>query len=379
MNELKERYKIAKWISDEVLGRLSKENQENLTVWRNSAAAHEMEYKEIKTRLRTDLQERRLLDPEKEWQEFQKSLFRKRRSLHWLYYVAAIVLIGIFTVAVIKKQKGIPESLELSAVGQKAYKAVLILNDGRKIDIGDPARKNIPLEIGVIVDSGNRVKYEMQQQLERPVEYNTIVVPRGAEYEICLADGTQVWLNSESRLTYPVCFNGTERRVEMDGEICFQVAKNAQKPFIVKAGEIDVTVLGTLFNIEAYPGNEKVVTTLVEGKVKVQHGEHQCYLQPDHQVTVEDGVLTVKEIVAKDYVSWVNGFFHFTESPLEEIMTKLARWYNVEFFFANPSLEDIHFTLDIRRYETITAILSKIEKTGRVHFSVNGKTLIIQD
>lgn len=379
MNELEERYKIAKWISDEVLGRLSMEDQENLAAWRNRDTDHEMEYKEIRARLGKDLREGRLLEPEKEWQEFQKSLFRKRRTFHWLYYVAAIVLIGIFTVGVIKKQKEMPESLELSAVGQKAYKAVLILNDGRKIDIGEPVRKSIPLEKGIIVDSGNMVKYEMQQQQEGTVEYNTIVVPRGAEYEICLADGTQVWLNSESRLTYPVCFNGTERRVEMAGEICFQVAKDEQKPFIVKAEGVDVTVLGTLFNVEAYPGNDRVVTTLVEGKVKVELGERQCSLLPDHQAIIEDGIMTVKEIVAKDYVSWINGFFHFTESSLEEIMIKLARWYDVEFFFANPSLEEIHFTLDIRRYDTITAILSKIEKTGRVHFSVNGKTVIIQE
>ncbi len=114
--------------------------------------------------------------------------------------------------------------------------------------------------------------------------------------------------------------------------------------------------------MEAYPEDSRVTTTLVRGKVEVAVGDKTQVLQPDQQLAVEAGRFTLKQVVAEDYIGWTNGLFHFTEASLEEIMTKLARWYDVEFFFAKPDLKEAHFSLDIQRYENIATILSKLEK-----------------
>ena len=163
-------------------------------------------------------------------------------------------------------------------------------------------------------------------------------------------------------------------------EEAFSEPRNESQPFVVKTREATVTVLGTLFNMEAYPENQQVITTLVRGKVEIGTGQARQILAPDEQAVVEkSGVISVKNVYAADYVNWTNGIFHFTEASLEEIMTKLARWYNMDFFFANPSLKEAHFTLEIQRYDRVATILSKIEKTGRVHFKVNGNTVIIEE
>lgn len=223
------------------------------------------------------------------------------------------------------------------------------------------------------------VKYDAgKEDREEKAEWNTIVVPRGGEYELVLADGTRVWLNSESRLTYPVRFTGELREVKMEGEICFDVARKEEQPFVVRTADLAVKVLGTLFNMEAYPEDSRVTTTLVRGKVEVAVGDKTQVLQPDQQLSVEAGRFTLKQVVAEDYIGWTNGLFHFTEASLEEIMTKLARWYDVEFFFAKPDLKEAHFSLDIQRYENIATILSKLEKTGRARFRVSGKTVVIE-
>lgn len=164
----------------------------------------------------------------------------------------------------------------------------------------------------------------------------------------------------------------------MEGEVCFDVARKEEQPFVVKTAGLEVKVLGTLFNMEAYPEDLRVTTTLVRGKVEVTAGDNIRVLHPDQQLALEAGRFTLKQVVAEDYIGWTSGLFHFTEASLEEIMTKLARWYDVEFFFARPNLREAHFSLDIRRYENIATILLKLEKTGRARFRVSGKTVVIE-
>ena len=248
------------------------------------------------------------------------------------------------------------------------------------MSIGDSSSQTIAVAGGTtIVTTGKMVKYDAgKEDREEKAEWNTIVVPRGGEYELVLADGTRVWLNSESRLTYPVRFTGELREVKMEGEICFDVARKEEQPFVVRTADLAVKVLGTLFNMEAYQEDSRVTNTLVRGKVEVAVGDKTQVLQPDQQLAVEAGRFTLKQVVAEDYIGWTNGLFHFTEASLEEIMTKLARWYDVEFFYAKPDLKEAHFSLDIQRYENIATILSKLEKTGRARFRVSGKTVVIE-
>lgn len=380
MSELEERYEIARLIAGELAGVLSESEAGKLEEWKNSSEKQAREYREIRKRLLGDIDRSDRLELRQEWERFEQKLPRKKQVFKWWYAVAAacvIVCLGV-TFLWMREPVAVPVVTDVSG-GAKGFKATLILGNGKQVNIGDSLSQTIAVAGGTkIVTTGTMVKYDVAEENKaEKVEWNTIVVPRGGEYELVLADGTRVWLNSESRLTYPVRFTGDLREVKMEGEICFDVARKEEQPFVVRTADLAVKVLGTLFNMEAYPDDARVTTTLVRGKVEVVAGDKTQVLQPDQQLSVEAGRFTLKQVVAEDYIGWTSGLFHFTEASLEEIMTKLARWYDVEFFFASPALKEAHFSLDIQRYENIATILSKLEKTGRARFQVSGKTVIV--
>ncbi len=382
MKELKIRYQVARWISRKIVGVATPEEEYCLEKWRVSDEVHGREYEAIRKRLAKELREKSEVDIPAEWHKFRCRMPERRKiSRLWYYAVAACVGMGLVIGFLHLHQSSDTEVLSVMN-DVKGYKAVLVLDDGKRVNLEDTLRQTVAETMGTrVLAEGNVLWYdtEASQEAEKIGEHR-IIVPRGGEYKLILADGTKVWLNSESELVYPVKFVGPRREVSMKGEVCFEVARNESQPFVVKTREATVTVLGTLFNMEAYPENQQVITTLVRGKVEIGTEQARQILAPDEQAVVEkSGVISVKNVYAADYVNWTNGIFHFTEASLEEIMTKLARWYNMDFFFANPSLKEAHFTLEIQRYDRVATILSKIEKTGRVHFKVNGNTVIIEE
>ena len=192
-----------------------------------------------------------------------------------------------------------------------------------------------------------------------------------------LADGPRVWLNAESRLRYPVVFMGEERKVEMEGEVYFEVAKNREKPFIVTVNGVDIRVLGTSFNVSAY--QEEVVTTLVEGKVQLKRGDEQVVLSPNQQAIWSDDKFKVKQVDARNYVLWKEGIFYFEDVDLERILDDMARWYNVNIFYMNSTLKKMKFSVEIKRYEDINEILRRIEQTKRVKFEIKDRTINVYE
>lgn len=382
MQALEKRYKIARLIAGELLGTLSESELLELEEWKRHSSGNTGEYLKIRNRLQGDINKNSDFDLTHEWSLFERRLHRKKYIFrNWYAVAAASVIIGL-TVTLLWMKWAVTEPVTVDVLGgTKGFRATLVLGNGEQVNIADSLSRTIAVDKGVkIATQGNVMKYDvLGGDKDVKVEWNTIIVPRGGEYELILADGTRVWLNSESRLTYPVRFSGARREVSMTGEICFDVARNEQCPFVVKTAELEVKVLGTLFNMEAYPEDNRVVTTLVKGKVEVSAGAHTQVLCPNQQLLVNAGEFTLKQVVAEDYIGWTGGLFHFTEASLEEIMTKLARWYDVEFFFTNPVLKEAHFSLDIRRYEKIGAILSKLGKTGRAQFQINGKTVVIEE
>lgn len=382
MEELKKRYEIAKWIAGDLTGTLTASETEKLEAWRSASVANAREYEDIRNRLKTELQENQRLNISEEWQKLEARIPASRK-LHriWPYAAAACAVIGLIIGLIrMQTQPIIPARQAWNEV--KSYKAVLILNNGQKISLDKSEEERVAIANGArIIMQGNKVRYDADSStIQQELEMNTVEVPRGGEYELQLADGTKVWLNSESRITYPVRFDGDLREVTMEGEVCFEVARNEKQPFVVKTGKVAVTVLGTLFNMEAYPEERQVITTLVRGKVEVSVETEKRILTPDHQAIVgENGKIRVKEVYAEDYASWITGVFHFEEASLEEIMIKLARWYNVEVSYSKDTLKEAHFTLNIQRYEHISTILSKIEKTGRVKFRTSGHRVIVEE
>ncbi|WP_065219207.1 MULTISPECIES: FecR family protein [Butyricimonas] len=384
MNRLKKRYKIARLIARKVLGMLSEEDAGILEAWMEESKKHQEEMVRVEERLKGDLRRGGELNKEEEWKAFQRRLPR-RNTIRWWYSAAAMIVGVCLVVGVLQFREREPASMQLSqSMGNrvKEYKAKLILDDGRSVNITDSTCYTIAVSEGAkAITSGNGLIYETKNagNASTSVKYNTLIVPRGGEYELVLADGTRVWMNSESKIVYPVQFNGASREVQMEGEVCFKVAKNEKQPFIVRTKEISVTVLGTFFNVEAYPDEKNATTTLVEGRVNVSDGKQSRIMSPNQQVVVEGDKLTVHEVDATEIVRWVQGICYFSETSLGDIMNKLARWYDIDVFFANVSAKDAHFSLEIERYDNISTVLSKIEKTGRVKFKINGRTVIVEE
>jgi len=198
-----------------------------------------------------------------------------------------------------------------------------------------------------------------------------------------LPDGTKVWLNSSTELTYTVPFSGDERRVRLKGEAYFEVAQNKEKPFIVETDYQDVEVLGTHFNISAYPDDSNVFTTLVEGKVKVNSNANKQvkllgYLLPNDQLVLNkknNGVYKL-DVDTYLYTAWKDGRFAFKNESMESFFKKISRYYNVDVIIMDNSVKKINFTGDLPRYDDITKILNIIEAEMSVHIEIKEKNKI---
>ncbi len=215
------------------------------------------------------------------------------------------------------------------------------------------------------------------------MKYNTLIIPRGGQFNLTLADGTRVWLNADSRLKYPTSFPGEERVVELTGEAYFEVKKNTQKPFKVLSGNQVVQVLGTSFNISSYQDDPITATTLVEGKVEVYlentPSEHQMLLPNQQSILVRsDNSLSQKEVDVKAFISWKDGWFYFKDKPLEAIMLDLSRWYDVSVQYEDQEAKKLPFTGEIRRYENLEDVLNLLEKTREVQFEMERRKVIIK-
>lgn len=208
---------------------------------------------------------------------------------------------------------------------------------------------------------------------------NEVYVPRGAEFNLVLSDGSHVWLNSDSRLRYPSVFRGDVREVEVSGEVFFEVARDERSPFVVKVEGLEVVVLGTKFNVNTRVA-ERIQTTLVEGQVEVNLPAGQSVvLEPGEMASanVVSGEVRSEQVNVQKYVAWRYGRFCFEEATMEEIMRELALWYDVEVEYRNGALKSERFTGSLPRSESIMEILKKIERTTYVHFHVAGNRIII--
>lgn len=230
-----------------------------------------------------------------------------------------------------------------------------------------------------VVSNGNTLIYGAEEKNER-VEYHTIWVPRGGEYNLQLADGSKVYLNAGSSLRYPVRFAGKRREVVLSGEGYFEVAKDTVRPFVVKAGEIDVRVLGTAFNVNAYPERGTVATTLVEGSVQVNYKAGQQVIRPGMQLVYDkqNGKAEVSAVDTEMYTSWKDGYYYFKREPLEHIMEVLARWYDLNVFYRNQDLKRMEFGGRLKRYDDIGYLLKKMEETQDIEFIIKGNTITVQ-
>ncbi|HJF69530.1 MAG TPA: DUF4974 domain-containing protein [Butyricimonas virosa] len=326
------------------------------------------------------LREFQKYDSVEDWKKLQAKLQVSRRKIgHWMRVCVASVTI-LFCVGMAWYFVGSDmnnENVTSSVIEYGHSKAMLFLATGEVIELESTLDTvHTRIEGENFVNDGKRLVYSDTTRVKE-VEWHTLQVPRGGEFVLCLADGTVVTLNADSKIHYPDRFTGDERQVSLEGEAFFEVAKDSLKPFVVKTNDIDVRVLGTAFNLKAYP-DEHQQTTLVRGAVEVLLNKQQVILQPGEQATCIDQELRVERVDIRPYIAWKNERFVFENEPLEAVLKKLERWYNITVFIQNPSLKQLRFTGNLPKYENINNVLNILALTTNIKFELNDCTLVVQ-
>ena len=383
-------YKISRLIAKKVIGTLSPVDEEKLEAWLKEDVRNREVFQDILEG--KNLPNRNLYagrwKVDDSWEIVKKQLEvrNKRRSISpWWIGIAAslILLVGVGLYLGIYRNPMKREIAQpIPRIEAGSSKAVLITPSGDEIVLQDSPKQLIALGSGMIdKNDGRQVSYEKiaGENGKDILVYNTIRVPRGGEYKLFLSDSTEVFLNSDSEIRFPVKFGENERDVFLRGEAFFVVRKDASRPFVVNAdNKVSVEVLGTQFNLQAYPDKKIVETTLNEGSVRVYDEKRSVKIQPDQQVVYKDGELAVRQVDASLYSAWKEGRFVLLNNTLEDIMICLGRWYNIDIFWINPELKGYHFSGELARYEDFTEILDMLEKATRVHFEVKDRTVFVK-
>lgn len=252
--------------------------------------------------------------------------------------------------------------------------ATLTLADGRKIILTQGLKGQLATQGATTIQAADsNITYNSGTKGTQ-ISYNTLATARGerSPYPLVLADGTRVWLNAASSITFPTAFSGKERIVKITGEVYFEVAHNASQTFKVESPGQITEDIGTHFNIMSYADETSSKVTLVEGAVKVN--DH--LLKPGEQTINENGVIKIAEVNVSMELAWKDGYFRFNNAPITDVMRELARWYNIEVIYDGPQTQE-RFNAKISRYKNISAVLRILEKTKGVHFKVEGRRVTV--
>lgn len=258
--------------------------------------------------------------------------------------------------------------------------AVLFFDDGAKVNLNNTDSGILDKQPGVELKklaNGQIVYTKNNNNTDQQKGFNTIYNPRGSKMTLLvLSDSTKVWLNAESSLKYPVAFTGAERRVEISGEAYFEVAHNANQPFIVANGKTIIKVLGTHFNVNTYKDNGKVIVTLLEGSVNVSNGIRSGMLKPGQQARVNDEIRVINSSDTAKAMAWKKEVFDFTQTSIVEIMKQMERWYDVQVEYQGD-MSEISLSGIIDRNINASKVLEMLEMSSGLDFKIGGRKIVV--
>jgi transmembrane sensor len=308
-------------------------------------------------------------------------LFRHRQLLK--YAAAVLILIslgGIFWFNQKKPVRDAPLVLHQQTIQPGTNKAFLTLSNGSRILLDSSHQGLIANEAGTAISvKDNQVSYQVNNDSGK-ISYNTMTTPRGGQYKLLLPDGSAVWLNAQSSITYPVRFTEKDRKVSITGEVYFEVAKDPVHPFIVDVNsKASVEVLGTHFNVNAYDEEPSIHTTLLEGSVLIRSEKYNQILKPNQQAQSNNPasvqVINLKENDINEVMAWKNGSFYFVDADINTVMRQLARWYDFDVTYTGEVKEKFH--LEMQRNTHVENALKILEETRGVHFKIEGKKITV--
>jgi ferric-dicitrate binding protein FerR (iron transport regulator) len=305
---------------------------------------------------------------------------------------AAVVLLclgtGLYYLSIVPgRQRGVTETPSVAGQVNEfkpgGNRATLTLSSGQQIVLTAAQNGKLAEDASVAISKtadGELVYDRPKQAAEGALVMNTLSSPRGGQYHLTLSDGTKVWLNAASSITYPVAFNRQERSVTVSGEAYFEVARRDGVPFKVHTVKQEIAVLGTHFNVKAYPDDPDISTTLLSGSVKVTNTASGTagVLKPGQQARTlsSGGQLDIRPVHAEDVISWKNGYFLFDDQDISSIMKIISRWYDVDIEYKGP-LSNERFGGTFSRASNMPEILTNLERIGHVHFELfPGKVVV---
>lgn len=368
----------------------TEEERAQLQAWLNMSEQNMLEFKQIERIYHLSEKSytptQKDFDVERAWMQVQQRITKKRHHLsmrYWLPYAAAS-LIGILFI--IGGLYFIPQPISEDFVAQQTAEhfkePTLLLEGGQQISLKEDSFLLHQNGVTIRNNKESQLSYkEKEQQSIKEITWNRLVIPKGNAYELILADGTQVWLNAESELSYPTRFTGNTREVKLKGEAYFKVTKNAEQPFIVKTKEIDIRVLGTSFNVAAYQTDLTTSVTLVEGSVAVSTENGECHnIVPSEQFSYHKNInnTSIKTVDTNLYTSWMQGKYIFKDATLYEIFNKLAHWYDFTVEYRNEELQQKRYSLVIDRTINLHQLLELISYTSDVKMVQLGRNIIVE-
>lgn len=371
-------------LADEATG----EEHRAFSEWLKADEANRVEFDKLKrlyqvTSYRT---EEKTFDTELAWQQVRRQTLDKKKTFKlptWTRYAAMIAI--VVSVGLLFLPKNTQTTPFGEANMEKFDQPTLLLDNGEKIALNEESFAMNENDVVIKNDARNQLVYESSKESKsiNTTEKNHLVIPKGKTYQLLLSDGTQIWLNSETELIYPTQFSGKKREVTLVGEAFFKVANNKGKPFIVNANGMAVTVLGTSFNVSCYTADNTLSTTLIEGSVSVTTNNGKPHtITPSEQFTYNkrNTQSAVRTVNAELYTSWMNGKYIFKDATLDEIITKLQRWYNFSVTYADESLKNNRYSVIVEKDTNLDQLLEIISYTSnvkleRINNSINIKKI----
>lgn len=348
------------------------EERRIFTEWLDASDANRAEYEKLKRlyQVTSHRNKNKTFNTEFAWQQVRKQTIAKKKTFRlpvWTRYAAMVAIIVFTGMIYFSKQ---PTSTIREVNMEEFSQPTLLLENGEKIALTEESFSMQKKDVVIKNDAKNKLVYEPQKEEKKiTIQNNHLVIPKGKTYQLLLSDGTRIWLNSETEITYPTRFVGNKREITLIGEAFFEVAKNKEKPFIVNANGMEVKVLGTSFNVSCYTADKTISTTLIEGSVSVKtENKKTVTITPSEQFTYNrDNAKTDIRIVNTElFTSWINGEYIFKDTALEEIVKKLQRWYDFSVNYEDESLKNNRYSLIVDRNTDIDHLLEVISYTSDI-------------
>lgn len=375
---------ISKIIGKKIVGELTEEEEKQLSIWLNKPDNKKLyEHITSTSNVKSIIENRQIIKDSSPLTFDQiKSKYRRIRIFSFTKYAAvfAIIICSVCFIFISKDR----QSKEIATVSKsETPKApVITLFNGKKIFLDSIRNNAINLSENIQVNKSKReLVCNSDNENQAQIRYNTIEIPRGSEYNVTLPDNSKVIINSESKLSWPAKFSNNSRVVKLQGQAIFEVTKDKNRPFYVQCKNLKVKVLGTVFDVESYENDDKVSTTLLEGKVEVYtYGMQKVSLKPNQQMTYDKihRSINIVNVDASEVLVWRNGLFKFRDMSLQDIMNKLSRWYDIEVYFESKDIRDYKYGLILHKYEPVESVIKAIESHGEVKITKNKKVIIFK-